>query len=157
MKSVLGDEVGLALDMGPGWTVSDAIRILRSLEPYNILWAEDLLTGDYVPWVQPEQYRELTKATTTPTHTGEQIYLAQNFVQLIEHQAIRVVGPDPLDVGGISELKRVAELADLHNVQVAPHGINDGLFGLAALVQVCATLPHNLIAFEYPVAEHEWW
>jgi L-alanine-DL-glutamate epimerase-like enolase superfamily enzyme len=40
---------------------------------------------------------------------------------------------------------------------VAPHGIFDGLFGLAAHVQVAATLPDNFIAFEYPVGRPEWW
>jgi len=157
MKSVLGEEVGLALDMGPGWTVSDAIKVTRALEPYNILWAEDLLTGDYVPWVHAEQYREVTRSTTVPTHTGEQIYLRQNFMQLIESQAVRVLGPDPADVGGLAELKWVAEYADLHGLQIAPHGVLDGLIGLAALVQVCATLPDNFIAFEYPVPSHDWW
>jgi len=130
---------------------------MRELEPLNILWGEDLLTGDYVPWVNADQYREVTRATTTPTHTGEQIYLRQNYRELIERQAVRIVGPDPLDVGGMAELKWVAELADLHGVQIAPHGVMDGLFGLAALVQVCATLPNNFIAFEYPVAEYAWW
>jgi L-alanine-DL-glutamate epimerase-like enolase superfamily enzyme len=38
-----------------------------------------------------------------------------------------------------------------------PHGVFDGLLGLAALVQVCATLPHNFIAFEYPVGRPDWW
>ncbi|RLP74566.1 mandelate racemase/muconate lactonizing enzyme family protein [Mycetocola tolaasinivorans] len=157
MKEVLGDEVGLALDMGPGWTVSDSIRVMRAIEPYNILWGEDLLSGDYVPWVDVDQYREITRATTTPTHTGEQIYLRQGFRELIESQAVRVIGPDPADVGGLAELKWVAEYADLHGIQIAPHGVLDGLIGLAALVQVCATLPPNFIAFEYPVAEHPWW
>jgi len=143
--------------MGPGWTVSDAIRVMRAVEPLGILWGEDLLTGDYVPWVHADQYREVTVATTTPTHTGEQIYLRQNFQELIERKAVRVVGPDPMDVGGLAELKRVAELADLHGVQIAPHGVLDGVLGLAALVQVCAALPDNFIAFEYPVAEHPWW
>jgi len=40
---------------------------------------------------------------------------------------------------------------------MAPHGVFDGLIGLAALVQVCATLPQNYIAFEYPIAKPEWW
>lgn len=157
MCDVLGPDIALALDMGPGWTVSDAIRILRELEPFNILWAEDLLTGDYVPWVGAEQYREITRGTTVPTHTGEQIYLRNNFQDLIEEQAVRVIGPDPLDVGGLAELKWIAEYADLHGVQIAPHGVLDGLIGLAALTQVSATLPDNFIAFEYPVAEHDWW
>jgi L-alanine-DL-glutamate epimerase-like enolase superfamily enzyme len=78
-------------------------------------------------------------------------------MELIEKQAVRVIGPDPCDVGGIAELKWVAEYADLHGVLVAPHGIFDGLFGLAAHVQVAAALPDNFIAFEYPVARPEWW
>src|SRR5690606_27351752 len=49
MKDVLGDEVGLALDCGPGWTVPDAIRVAQVLEPLNILWLEDMITGDYTP------------------------------------------------------------------------------------------------------------
>jgi L-alanine-DL-glutamate epimerase-like enolase superfamily enzyme len=60
-------------------------------------------------------------------------------------------------VGGLAELKWVAEYADLHGILMAPHGIFDGLIGLAGLVQVCATLPQNYIAFEYPVAKPEWW
>jgi len=51
----------------------------------------------------------------------------------------------------------VAEYADLHGVLIAPHGTGDGLLGLAALVQVCATLPANYIAFEYPVGQPAWW
>lgn len=157
MKEVLGNEIGLALDLGPGWMVPDAIRLARAVEPLNIAWLEDVLTGDYVPYVNPRQYRELTSSTTTPIHTGEQIYLRQNFVELIETQAVRVIGPDPLDVGGIAELKWVAEYADLHGILVAPHGVNDGLLGLAALVQLGATLPDNYIAFEYPVGKPDWW
>jgi L-alanine-DL-glutamate epimerase-like enolase superfamily enzyme len=157
MKEVAGDAVGLALDCGPGWTVPDAIRLAQRLEPYHILWLEDLLTGDYVPYSDAAAYREVTQATSTPIHTGEQIYLRQNFRELLERQAVRVIGPDPCDVGGIAELKWVAEYADLHGVLMAPHGVFDGLLGLAALVQVAATLPDNFIAFEYPVGRPDWW
>jgi L-alanine-DL-glutamate epimerase-like enolase superfamily enzyme len=157
MKSVLGDEVGLALDCGPGWMVPDAIRVAKALEPYNLLWMEDLITGDYTPYVMADVYREVTQATTTPIHTGEQIYLRQNFRELIEGHAVRVVGPDPADVGGIAELKWIAEYADLHGIMMAPHGIFDGLIGLAALVHACAAMPQNYIAFEYPIGKPEWW
>ena len=157
MKSVLGDSIGLALDCGPGFTVPDAIRLARALEPVNIMWLEDLVGGDYIPYAGAEQFREVTRSTSTPIHTGEQIYLRQNFIELIEKQAVRVIGPDPCDVGGIAELKWVAEYADLHGILVAPHGIFDGVFGLAAHVQLAATLPDNFIAFEYPVATPEWW
>jgi L-alanine-DL-glutamate epimerase-like enolase superfamily enzyme len=157
MKSVLGDEIGLALDCGPGWMVSDAIRVARALEPLNLMWMEDLITGDYTPYTLADVYREVTQATSTPIHTGEQIYLRQNFKELIERHAVRVIGPDPEDIGGLAELKWVTEYADLHGIMMAPHGVFDGLIGLAALVQVCATLPQNYIAFEYPIAKPEWW
>ncbi|MVS97447.1 mandelate racemase/muconate lactonizing enzyme family protein [Devosia marina] len=157
MKEVTGDSVGLALDCGPGWMLGDAIRLARMLEPYNLMWIEDLLTGDYTPWVNAGVYRELTRTSTTPIHTGEQIYLRQNFKELIESQAVHVVGPDPADVGGIAELKWIAEYADLHGITMAPHGTANGVLGLGALVQVSATLPNNFIAFEYTHGDPDWW
>ena len=157
MKAELGDGIGLALDCGPGWTVPDAIRFAKALEPLNVMWLEDMITGDYVPYTQADVYRQVTRATSTPIHTGEQVYLRQNFTDLIEQHAVSILGPDPADVGGLAELKWVAEYADLHGLLIAPHGIFDGLIGLAALVQVCATLPQNYIAFEYPVARPAWW
>ncbi len=157
MKAVLGDEIGLALDCGPGWIISDAIRLAQALESLNLLWLEDLITGDYTPYVLPELYREVTQRTSTPIHTGEQIYLRHNFKALIETNAVNIIGPDPCDIGGLAELKWVAEYADLHGIMIAPHGTGDGLLGLAALVQVAATLPQNYIAFEYPVGRPAWW
>jgi len=157
MKKVLGDEIGLALDCGPGWTVKDAIRFARALEPLHITWLEDLITGDYTIYPNAELFREVTTATSVPIHTGEQIYMRENFKDLIEKQAVNVIGPDPEDVGGIAELKWIAEYADLHGIQVAPHGIFDGLIGVAAHVHMAAALPQNYIAFEYPIPPEPWW
>ena len=156
MKEVLGDEVGLALDCGPGMTVPDALRLAKAVEPLNVMWLEDMITGDYNPYVLADQYREVTPYTTTPIHTGEQIYLRHNFKELIESKAVNIIGPDPADIGGLAELKWVAEYADLHGILMAPHGVGDGLIGLAALVQVSAVLPQNHIAFEYPTDQPEW-
>ena len=157
MKEVLGDEIGLALDCGPGWTVVSATRLAKSVEPLNIMWLEDLITGDYTPYTLPDAYRLVTQSTSTPIHTGEQIYLRQGFKELVQKHAVDIIGPDPCDVGGLAELKWVAEFADLYGILIAPHGIGDGLIGLAALVQVSATLPRNYVAFEYPVGRPEWW
>jgi L-alanine-DL-glutamate epimerase-like enolase superfamily enzyme len=157
MKEVLGDKVALTLDCGPGWMLPDAIRFARAVEKYNLLWLEDMLTGDYVPYVDADIYRELTVSTSTPIHTGEQIYLRNNFKQLIETKAVNVIGPDPADVGGIAELKWIAEYANLHGVLMAPHGTGNGVLGLGALINVCATLPSNFIAFEYPSGTDPWW
>jgi L-alanine-DL-glutamate epimerase-like enolase superfamily enzyme len=157
MKDALGDEVMLALDCGPGMMPPDALRLAKRLEHLHIAWLEDTITGDYTPFVLADVYRDLTMKTSVPIHTGEQIYLRQHFRELIETQAVNIIGPDPADVGGLAELKWIAEYADLHGIMIAPHGTGNGLLGLAAQVQVCATMPMNYIAFEYPAARLDWW
>lgn len=157
MREAAGDRLAIALDCGPGWTVPDAIRFGKAIEPYDILWMEDLITGDYAPHTSPAEFREVTQATSTPTHTGEQVYLRNNFRELIETHAVRVVGPDPLDVGGLMEITWIAEYADMHGVLMAPHGIGNGLLGFAAIVQAAATMPDNYIAAECPAEPTDWW
>ena len=157
MLDVCGDEVGLALDCGPGMTVPDALKLAKELEGSNIMWLEDMITGDYSPFVLADLYTQVTPYTSTPVHTGEQIYLRQNFVELIERNAVNVLGPDVADVGGIAEMKFIAEYADLHGILFAPHGTFDGLIGLAAQTHMAAVLPDNYIAFELPQPDPLWW
>ncbi|CAN5601164.1 mandelate racemase/muconate lactonizing enzyme family protein [soil metagenome] len=157
LRKGLGDDFNLALDLGPGFMLSDAIRVANALEPYNFMWLEDMLTGDYTPYVLADDYRELTQSTNVPIHTGEQLYLRQNHRELIDRHAVDVLGPDPADIGGIAEMKWVAQHADLYGILFAPHGTFNGLLGLAAQVQVGATMPENYIAFEYPAGNPTWW
>jgi len=121
------------------------------------MWLEDMVTGDYSPFVLADLYTQITPYTSTPIHTGEQIYLRQNFVELIERNAVNVLGPDVADVGGIAEMKFIAEYADLHGILFAPHGTFDGLIGLAAQTHMAAVLPENYIAFELPQPDPKWW
>ena len=108
MKDVLGDTVGLALDCGPGWMPIDALRFASPIEKYNVMWCEDMLTGDCSTDQNAQIHRDLTLQTTTPIHNGEQVYLRNNLKELIETQAVNSVGPDPADLGGIAELKWIA-------------------------------------------------
>jgi L-alanine-DL-glutamate epimerase-like enolase superfamily enzyme len=156
-RKALGNDIGLAFDCGPGWVVKDAIRFARAVEPLKLAWLEDIITGDYEPNPKAQVFKQVTDSTSTPIHTGEELYLRENCMELIETQAVNVLGPDPEDVGGMAELKWIAEYADLHGILVAPHGIFDGLFGVAAQVHMGAVLPQNYIAFEYAKGEPEWW
>lgn len=156
-RETLGAGYNTAVDAGPGFMPLDVLRLARAVEHLHLLWIEDAVTGDYSPFVNPDVYRDITYSTTTPIHTGEQIYLRQNYKALIESHAVNVIGPDPCDVGGLAEMKWVAEHADLHGIAIAPHGTANGILGLAALVQVCAALPDNFIAFEYPARFEPFW
>lgn len=156
-KETLGKGYNTAVDAGPGYMPLDALKFAKAVEHLNLMWVEDTITGDYSPYVNHDVYREVTRATTTPIHTGEQIYLRQNYKHLIESHAVHVIGPDPCDVGGLAEIKWIAEHADLHGIAIAPHGTANGILGLAALIQVCAVMPDNLIAFEYPARFEPFW
>ena len=105
------------------------------------------------------QYKRLFKKSIPwriMSGTPEQIYLRQNFRELIDKNAVRIVGPDQEDIGGIAELKWEVQYADMHSIQMAPHGIFDRLIGPVTHAQVGATMPENFITFEYPVANQPW-
>jgi len=156
LKEVLGDEIGLALDCRPGQTLPAAISLAKALEPFNLLWAEDLLTGDYNPYTDPEAYRLLASSTSTPILTGEQIYLRQGFRSLIDQHAVDIVAPDICDVGGLAEAKWIAEFADLYGVLIAPHNFSLPI-AFMANVHAAAAMPRNFIAFEHHMADIPWW
>jgi len=157
MKEVLGDEVGLATHIPRGSSPQGLLSIAKALEPYNLMWLEDALSGDYYPYTMVEEYRMVSDNTSTPIHTGEQLYLRQSCRGLIENHAIDVLGIDPCDVGGIAETKWIAEYADLHGVTMAPHGVGNGIFGTAAMVHMAACMPKNYIGFELPRVSSAWW
>ncbi len=75
---------------------------MATVEPFHLASVEDLLTGDCTPYPNADLYRDLKMQTSVPIHTGEQIDNRANCKDLIEKQAVDVLGPDPEDVGGIA-------------------------------------------------------
>ena len=150
-------EVDLAFDCGPGWLPADALIFAKAVEDCNVAWLEDLITGDYIPYIAPQRYKDITWNTTTRIHTGEEIYLRENFTPLIEGHCVNVLGPDMNEAGGLAEMKFIAEYANLHGIGMAPHGIENGVIGMAAVTQLAATMPENFIACEYCPGEPLWW
>jgi len=85
-----------------------------------------LITGDYTPYTLADVYREVTQATPRPFTQAEQIYLRQNFKELIEKHAVACDWTRPRRHWSLAELKWVTEYADLHGIMMAPHGVFDG-------------------------------
>jgi L-alanine-DL-glutamate epimerase-like enolase superfamily enzyme len=156
LKECLGEEVGLSLDCGPGQTLQSATVLAKALEPFNLVWAEDLLSGDMNPFVDAEAYLALSCATSTPTLTGEQIYLRQGFRDLVAKRAVDFISPDLCDCGGMMEAKWIAEFADLFGIQVAPHNYGQAIEFMAN-VHVGAAMPRNFVAFEFHWPDVSWW
>ena len=79
LRGIVGYDVALATDHFGHIALDSCIRVARALEPFTLAWVEDM-----IPWQYTDQWRQLTTSITTPTCTGEDIYLAENFRPLIE-------------------------------------------------------------------------
>lgn len=150
VRSVIGWDVPLAIDHFGHVCVEDCIRFGRLMEPYSIAWMEDL-----IPWQYTEQYVRLSRSVAVPICTGEDIYLKEGFMPLLNAGGVSVIHPDVLTAGGIMETKRIAEAATDAGVAVALH-MAESPIGFLAAVHTAATIP-NLLALEFHSADVDWW
>ena len=149
-REAIGDDVDLLIDCHWKYNVSDAIRLARALEPFNLLWLEDPVPPENVA-----AHRLVTQASATPICTGENLYLKHGFRELISAHACDVVAPDVPKMGGLSEAKRVADLADLYDMAVGPHNVSSPIGTLAAC-HMLATVP-NVLVLEFHGCHVPWW
>ena len=84
------------------------------MEKYNLAWLEDM-----VPWQYTDLMKQITDAIDVPILTGEDIYLKEDFIKLIDMGAVDVIHPDLATSGGILETKKIGDYAMEHGV---PHG-----------------------------------
>jgi gluconate/galactonate dehydratase len=97
----------------------------------------------------------LSRATAVPQGTGEDIYLAEGFRPLIEANAVSVVHPDVLTVGGIMETKKVGDMALERGIAMAIHMAESPIGCMAAVHAAAAS--ENFLALEYHSADVPWW
>ncbi len=104
-----GKDVAVAADLHTRLDVASAIRLAKALEPYHLLWLEEPVPPENV-----EAMREVKRATSTPICAGENLYLRHGFRDLIVQQAVDIVMPDIPKCGGLSECRKIANLAELY-------------------------------------------
>lgn len=151
LREAIGWDTELSLDCGQG-TVEAAIRFGHAVEPFGLSWIEDLLWGEER---QVKAFKEITRRVNVPTLTGEDLYLREGFRRFIEEGAIRIPAPDLATVGGILENKRIADLAHLHGLEIAPHFAGSPIC-MMANIHAAAAMP-NLIAVEFHAVGVPWW
>jgi len=150
VKQAVGPGVMVAMDAHWKFGVNDAIKLAQALEPLDLLWLEDP-----VPPINIEAQRHVTHSTRTPICTGENLYLAQGFRELIEKQAARIIAPDIPKMGGLLEFKKVADHANLYYIPMAPHNVASPI-GTVAGAHVCAAIS-NFLVMEYHAHDIPWW
>lgn len=134
LRETIGPDVEILVEGHGRFSPNQAIRIARELERLDVTWFEEP--------VPPENLRALQKVaqhTSVPIATGERFFTRWGYRELFELQACDVIMPDVLHVGGLLETKKVAAMADVYYVTVAPHN-SQGPVATAASVHVCFTL-----------------
>lgn len=140
-RHTVGDGVELMVDAGGSeqhWPhgVNWARNTAAMLANYGVVWFEEALPPDDLAG-----YVELTRNSPVPISGGEVLTRRQAFQPWLEQRAVDIIQPDVTKNGGLSEFRRIAWLAQDHNVQVVPHGWNTAI-GLAADLQISAFLPN---------------
>ncbi|MFB6228281.1 MAG: enolase C-terminal domain-like protein [Halobacteriales archaeon] len=137
VREAVGPEVDVAIDAHGKLAPPMAKRVLRRIEPHEPLFVEEPVKPEY-----DHRLADLRSAATTPIATGERRYSRWDFRDVID--AVDVVQPDASHAGGVSELRRIAALAETHGVHTAFH-CPLGPVALSACVQVDAAIPNLLI------------
>lgn len=150
VRSVIGNEIPLAIDHFGHIGIEDCIKLARRIEPFNIAWLEDM-----VPWQYTDQYVRLSRASSIPICTGEDIYLKEGFRPLLESGGVSVIHPDILSSGGILENKKIGDMAQERGVAMAVHMAESPIACMAAVHSVAAT--ENFLALEFHSVDVPWW
>ena len=150
VREAVGYDVPLASDHYGHFDLNNAIRLGRKVEPYRLAWLEDM-----IPWTYTEQWKEITQAIETPTLTGEDIYLKEEFIKLIDHRAVDIVHPDLASSGGLLETKKIGDYAEEKGVAMAMHFAGTPVSFMANVH--CAAATQNFIALEHHNVDLDYW
>jgi L-alanine-DL-glutamate epimerase-like enolase superfamily enzyme len=150
VRAVVGNEVPIAADHFGHIGVDDCLRLGEALEPFNLAWLEDM-----VPWQYTEQWVQMERSLKTPVCTGEDIYLKEGFLPLLQARAVNIIHPDLATSGGILETKRIGDLAQEYGISMALHMAGTPISTLASVH--CAAATENFIALEHHFADVPFW
>ncbi len=150
VRAVVGYEIPIAADHFGHIGIDDCIRLGEALEPYNLAWLEDM-----VPWQYTDQWVRLERALKTPVCTGEDIYLKEGFLPLLQAGAVNIVHPDLATSGGILETKKIGDMAQEYGVSMAMHMAGTPISTMASVH--CAAATENFIALEHHFADLPFW
>jgi len=137
VRRTIGPDMSLMLDANHGYDAVDAIRLAKKAEPFDIGWFEEP-----VPPEDLDGYVAVKAATSIPIAGGETSYTRFGFRDILARRAMDYLQPDVCGAGGLSECKKIADMANAFGIRVVPHVWGTAV-GLAAALQLLAVLPHT--------------
>jgi L-alanine-DL-glutamate epimerase-like enolase superfamily enzyme len=150
IREVIGMDVSLAADHFGHVGVNSCIRLGKALEKHNLAWLEDM-----VPWQLPNLMKMIKDAVDVPILTGEDVYLKEDFVKLIDLGAVDMIQPDLATAGGLLETKKIGDYAMERGIGMAMHFAGTPISFMANVH--CAAATENVIALEHHSLDVPWW
>ena len=147
IHEAVGDAMEIAVEFHGYWNLPSAVKLARALEPYNIMWLEEMLPQDNL-----EAYARLSRHVRQPLCVSERLMTRFGFRELIENGAAQFIMPDIAWCGGFTEAMKIAALAWDRGLPVANHGFTTYI-NVAAALHWLNSIPNALIC-EF-VAEEE--
>lgn len=133
VREAVGKDIRIMVDANQGWDASTSIRMGREFEKYDVFWLEEPVpAGDF------EGHELIAKALDMHVATGETLYSREDFRRFFYHKAVDIVQADVSRVGGITEWRKIAAMAEDWNLPMAPH------FVLDLHCHLVAAIPHGI-------------
>ena len=148
-RRAIGDEIELLVDCHQRFDVALAMTVAEKVKPLNLYWFEEP-----VPLNQLDAMRHLTLHSGHRIAGGEALFGREQFWDYISGSLVHVIMPDVKHAGGITECRRIAAMAEVRQIQVAPHS-PAGPISTIASVHLAATVS-NFTFLEYAFGEVDW-
>jgi galactonate dehydratase len=119
IRGAVGPEIELMVDAHGNFNTPTAIRLAQMLAPYNLTWFEEP--------VPPESYsalQQVREAIPIPVSVGERLYTRFDFVPIFKDRLADYIMPDIVWAGGVSETRKIANMAEAYHIPVSPHDAN---------------------------------
>ena len=139
VREAVGDDVDILLDLHGRLTPQMAIQYGRKFEPYHPLFLEEPSQAE-----NPSAMAPIARALVTPIATGERLFTRWGFREILETKAASILQPDCCHAGGISEVRKIATMAEVYYAGIAPHNPY-GPISTAACIQVDLVCPNFVI------------
>jgi galactonate dehydratase len=139
VRDAVGATVDLLVEGHCRFNVATAVEIARKLEPMRPAWFEEP-----VPHTNIAAMVEVARRSPVPIATGESFSTRQQFAELLKHEAVSILQPEPLNLGGLFATRMIAGMVDAHYGVIAPHSAQ-GPVCSAACVQLNASAPNFFI------------
>ena len=141
LREGAGDKLDLIHGGHGQCSAEGAIATCKRLEQFDLLWMEEPVP----PTSSMDEMAKVAGATTVPVATGENLQGLEDFTRLIDKRAASVLNLPPPNVGGLTEARKIATLAEIRGMQIAPHFFSYGPLSWVAMANLCMATPNVLI------------